>query len=163
MQEPLSSAERLMRTIRWEQADRVPMLSPVPLNPIQWRAAPPTEGWQAEPKFREVAELALEHCDFFIRPRGMPPLFDRRFLLIPREYIEVESRERVGDRVVVTTRVRTPRGDLRTKDEHEPGISTGWYTEPLLKDKDDVERLLSVPFEFDEPDLTECRAASEET
>jgi hypothetical protein len=157
MEHPLSCAERLMRTIRWEPADRVPIEPPIPLNPLQWAEAPPTQGWQAEPNYRQVAELALQHCDFFVRPRGLPPMFDRRFLLIPQEYIEVESREQVGERVVVTHCIRTPRGDLRTKDEHEPGISTGWYTEPLLKDKDDVERLLSVPFYFDEPDLSACR------
>ncbi len=154
MQEPLSSADRLMRTIRWEQADRVPILSPVPLNPIRWREAPPTEDWQAEPNFREVAELALQHCDFFVRTSAPAGMFDRRFLLIPSEYIEVESRQQTGSRIVVTYRVRTPRGDLRTKEEHEPGVSTTWYTEPLLKDKDDVERLLSVPFEFHQPDLS---------
>ena len=153
MGQTLTSRERLMRTIRGEPVDRVPIFPPIPWSP--WWKVEGTEpqGWQAEPSFTAVRELVEEHCDSFAHPRGLGGLFDRRFLLIPGEHVEVTGREQVNGRHRVTYAVHTPRGDLTTTEDTVEGIHTTYYVEPLLKDKQDVERLLSVPFRFDPPDL----------
>jgi hypothetical protein len=83
-------------------------------------------------------------------------LLDRRFLLIPDECIEV-STEKEGTRTTSTYVVRTPRGDLRYAEAVDDNVATTWIAEPLLKDKDDVERILSIPFSFHPPDLEPYR------
>ncbi len=153
MAQELSSAERLLRTIRWEPHDRVPILSPVPYDPTNDLIEDRRPAWQREANFEAVLELVRSYCDVFCRARGLGAMFDRRFLLTPPEYIEVVEQGRVGNRYVVVHRIRTPKGELRTTTETVDGIHTSYYTEPLLKDLDDVERILSVPYHFDPPDL----------
>ena len=146
----LTSYDRILRTVRGEPVDRVPIFPPLPWHPLD---PLPTKGWLAEPNYRAVAELVAQYCDCLCNARTLGGYFDRRFLLIPQEYIQVTAREREGSWMVVTYQVNTPQGPLRTVEKRQEGVSTVWYTEPLLKDKEDVEKLLSVPFHFDPPDL----------
>ena len=148
-----SCRERILRTVRGEKVDRVPIFPPIPWNPWMLIEQRPTTGLYAEQNYQIVADLVEKHCDSFCRSRALGGMFDRRFMLIPPEHISVASREIVGDRTVVTYRVTTPKGDLRSVEETVRGIQTTYYTEPLLKDKSDVEKIFSVPFRFDKPDL----------
>jgi len=153
MKSKLTSRERILRTIRGENVDRVPIFPPIPWNLWMSLDQRPPTGWYAELNYQTVAKLVEEHCDAFCRSRALGGMFDRRFLLIPPEHITVASREVMGNRTVVTYRVTTPKGNLRSVEETVHGIQTTYYTEPLLKDKDDVEKILSVPFRFDKPDF----------
>ena len=154
MPQPLTQQERLLRAVRWERGDRVPLLPPIPWHPLQWEDHPPQSGWQTEDNYLQVLELVQEHCAHLVGARAGYGLFDRRFFLVPPEHIEVVSHETHNGHTTVTTVVHTPLGDLRTVDEHDANIATGWYTEPLLKTKDDVAKLLSVPYRFHPPDLS---------
>ena len=148
----LSSRERILRTIRGEPVDRVPISPPIPWKPDDFLSGRKPRDWQMEPNFRKVARLVEKHCDSFCRgPVGQ--IFDRRFLLTPRKYIKAGEHTVEGKRHKRVTYVHTPKGTLRTVDEWDEGVATVWYTEPLLKDKEDVEKLLSVPYEFEKPDL----------
>lgn len=150
MAKKLTSRERVLRTVRGESVDRVPVFAPVQWDPM-WRITGTEPDWAAEPNYAATRELVEEHCDAIV---GMAPggLFDRRFLLIPGESVDPQPVERHGDRWRRVTLVRTPGGDLRTVEEWEEGVRTVWYPEPLLKDRQDVDRLLSVPCRFDPPD-----------
>jgi uroporphyrinogen-III decarboxylase len=44
---------------------------------------------------------------------------------------------------------------LRTIEAIQPGEDTVWEIEPLIKDTSDVEKLLSVPYRFDPPDMSD--------
>jgi uroporphyrinogen-III decarboxylase len=155
----LASKERLLRTIKGEPTDHIPVYAPIPRE-LPMIAKRGYTGWQAEPNFQTVATFALEHCDFFCRMNSIGSfnrgLLDRRFLLIPDEHIQV-SKEKEGARTTSTYMVRTPKGDLRYVETVDDNIATTWVAEPLLKDKDDVEKLLSAPFSFDPPDLEAYR------
>jgi uroporphyrinogen-III decarboxylase len=60
----------------------------------------------------------------------------------------------------VRYRVQTPNGDLLATDGVKPGVvDTVWELEPLVKDVEDAEKLLSVPYRFDKPDLSPFFAA----
>lgn len=131
----------------------MPIFPPIPRNPLVPAEERSRRGWQAEPNFRQVAEWVDEHCDCLYSSRALGGMFDRRFLLIPREYVETVARREGDAKTLTAYRVRTPKGDLRSVEETVKGISTTYYTEPLLKDKDDVEKILSVPFSFAKPDL----------
>lgn len=153
MQDTGPSAQRLLRTINWQPSDRVPIFPPIPWDPRNWPPPEPPSGWRGEDNYLQLAELCAQHCDVIVGTGTLGPIFDRRFMLIPPEYIEVESRQTTNGKTTVRLRVRTPRGDLHTTELSHAGVSTGWYPEPLLKDKDDVARILSVPYRFDPPDL----------
>ena len=155
----LCSRERLLRTIRGELTDHIPIYAPIPRElPLIVRRG--YTGWQAEPNFQTVARFALEHCDFFCRMDSIGSFnrgfLDRRFLLIPEEHIKI-SKEKKGTRAILTHIVRTPKGDLRYVEVVDDNISTTWVTEPLVKDKDDVDKILSVPFSFHPPNLEAYR------
>jgi len=149
----LTSRERVLRTLRGEPVDRVPIFTPIPWDPRWTLERPVLTGWRAERNYQDVLRLVDQHCDATVHVGGLGNVFDRRFLLIPPEHVETASRERRGNRTIVTHRVRTPKGDLRTVYETEDGVTTTWCTEPLLKDQADAERILSVPFRFDKTDL----------
>ena len=151
MPSEMTSRERWIATVRGDPADRVPIAAPIRWNP-RWRvAAPELSGWQAKPNYRRVLDLVLQYCDDPVCPVAVGGFFDRRFLLIPNEYISYSLNQR-DDATVFTYVVHTPKGELRTVEKLEPGVTTVWVIEPLLKDETDVARLLSVPFrrgEFD--------------
>jgi len=159
MMHSLSSRERLLRTIKGQATDRIPIYAPIPRE-LPLIAKRGYSGWQAEPNFQTLAEVALEHCDFFCRMASIGSIdsgfFDRRFLLIPEEHIEVCS-EKKGTRTTLAYVVRTPKGDLRCVEAKDDNITTTWKTEPLVKDKDDVEKILSIPFSFAPVDLEPYR------
>ncbi len=158
MNDSLSSAERLTRAINWQPVDRVPIFPPIPWDPRNWPPREPYGDWRDEDNYLELAELCARHCDVIVGTAALGPMFDRRFMLIPREFIGLESRHVDDGRVVVRHRVRTPAGDLRTTEVRHPGVATTWYPEPLLKDERDVSRILSVPYRFEPPDLQRFHA-----
>jgi len=48
---------------------------------------------------------------------------------------------------ITLTKIQTPRGILRMETKRSPEIYTIWTTEYLLKNEEDVDRLLSMPYE----------------
>jgi len=157
MVERLSSRERILRTARGEPVDRVPVMAPIAWSPL-WRITGEEPEWTSDPNYAAVRELAEQHCDELVgfRTDGM---FDRRFLLTPQEFIDPRPVEAAGPRRRQVTLVHSPKGVLRTVEEWEVGVRTAWYREPLVKSKEDVGRLLSVPYRFHKPDL--CAAFAE--
>lgn len=144
----LTPRERILKTLKGEPVDRVPIGSPISWSPLPPREVAPPEDPE-DPNEEAVLRLVKEHCDCFARSPSVG--FDRGFLQIPRKYISA-GHTREGKRVKTITRVETPKGELRQMLEREEGVQTTWVTEPLLKGKEDVERILSVPYEFEEPD-----------
>ena len=149
----LTSRERILRTVRGEPVDRVPVMAPIQWSPL-WRINGEEPEWTADPNYAAVRELCEQYCDELVG-FDVGGIFDRRFLLIPPEFIDPQPVEHDGSRARQATIVHTPKGDLRTVEEWDEGVRTAWYTEPLLKDRDDVARLLSVPSRFDKPDLSQ--------
>lgn len=166
----LSSAERLLRTIRGEPVDRIPILSPLDWTPMAREIEPGS--WRDEPNYRGLVPLVAENCDFLVDlvvPEGSAAaeriegqggyetiaggIFDRRFFLIPPEQVEVAEEETRDGQRSVAYLVHTPKGDLREVDEFPTDIDTTWASEPLIKEPEDVKRILSVPYRFDRPNL----------
>jgi len=149
----LSARERVLRTIRGEPTDRVPIFAPISWSPV-WRILGQEPEWAQEPNCVAVRELAETHCDSLAGAAGTGGLFDRRFFLIPPDAIDTQPEQVDGRRHRRLTVVHTPKGDLRTVEEWDEGVRTSWYSEPLLKDREDVDRILSVPYRFDKPDIS---------
>lgn len=167
--EKLSSRERVLRTIAGEPVDRIPIWSPVDWHPLL--PEPDPDNWKAHPNYQEVVRVAAEHCDFLVHieipqetsKENAPKharlqavyggFFDRRFFLTPPDQIDefVEPTKEGGK--ITTFVVHTPKGDLRSRVRVDPTVDTLWDIEPLIKDRDDVEKLFSVPYHVEPPDL----------
>ena len=76
------------------------------------------------------------------------------------EETKTESRNE-GDAVVTTSRLETPKGELRSVHK-TPKDQPGYCMEPFLKTDDDIEKLLSLPAEPGERDLSAVKAFSEQ-
>jgi uroporphyrinogen-III decarboxylase len=165
----LTSHERLLRTIEGRPVDRIPIRSPLNWNPLE--PEPEPGSWQDACNYRLVRDLVAESCDFLVNicvpeaheadtagqkgyERLTGGIFERRFFLIPPEYVHVAEQGLHDQRRYTTYLIRTPKGELRTTDEEDPEIDTTWNTEPLIKDLEDAERILSVPYCFESPDPT---------
>jgi len=148
MPEAMTERQRVLACVRWQDYDRVPIHPPIPFDPVEWQSGR-LRSWHDSDNYRAVAELVAQHCTEPGHYRSQGSHFNRAYHMVPNHCIETVSVETVGDRTTRTTVVHTPQGDLRTVTVMDRDIATGWVTEPLVKDKRDVERLLSVPFEPD--------------
>jgi len=165
----LSSRERVLRTIAGESVDRIPIWPPIAWHPLL--PEPEPGSWKAKPNYQEVVQVVRENCDFLVhleipqlvsREKAMKDavlhavyggFFDRRFFLTPPERVDEEVETSRNGQKITTFTVHTPKGDLRSRVRVDPKIDTLWDIEPLIKEVDDVEKLLSVPHHFTEPDL----------
>ncbi len=168
----LSSRERILRTVAGEPVDRIPIFAPIPWQPLA--PVPSLGSWKNEPNYRQLAALAAETCDFYVHldiseripignpgggetVRGIPAgsIFDRRFFLAHPESVQVIEDRIENGRAYARYKVHTPRGALTTTDVMPLDVDTIWTTEPLIKDVDDAKKILSAPYRFDPPDLSE--------
>ncbi len=169
--ERLSSRERILRTIAGQPVDRVPIWPPIPWHPLRPEPAP--GDWKAQPNYRQLIPLVTQFCDPLVIldiPEQNPiaglkqwddydgaseGIFDRRFFLIPPEYIQVcDDSIRSDGMRCIRYKIDTPQGRLTATDGIKPGVDTVWELEPLVKDVDDAEKLLSAPYHFAKPDLS---------
>jgi uroporphyrinogen-III decarboxylase len=170
--EKLSSKERMLRTIAGQPVDRIPIIPPVPWQPLT--PQPDPDNWKAQPNYQQLIPLVAENCDFYahldiperspignerntekIRGVATGGIFDRRFFFTHPERIRVIEDRRENGRRYTRFEVHTPKGDLTTIDVRPSDVDTVWTTEPLIKDVDDAGKILSAPHRFDPPDLTE--------
>ena len=160
-----ASARRVCGTYRRGNVDRVPMISP-----INWSAAGDIDSkefgdWRDEERFRRIARLVQRHCDVWPvhGPVGYPRVFEpisyQRFIEAPSEYVETLPPERLSDiRTRYTTILHTPKGDLRYIYDRDDGVFTNWDAHRPIQCPEDVDRMLSVPYEFTPPDPTRYEA-----
>jgi len=158
----LASAHRICATYRREDVDRVPILTPIPWQPNQDIDSQDFDDWRGEERFRRIARLVQKHCDAWpVRnstwyPRVFEPIGYQRFLEAPSEFVEELPPRPLSDtRKRYTTLLHTPRGDLKYVYDRDDGVFTDWDMHLTIQGPDDVDRLLSVPYEFTPPDAAE--------
>jgi len=163
----MNSKQRILRTIRGQKVDRIPIYAPVITGriinsthvPVGLQVAhllmdgvPALDEWITEdPNYLKIVKLAEEKCEK-VWTHGFPE-FDRRFLLIPREFIKVAKVEERNASLRIKYQVQTPKGSLEYICEKQKNIATVWDKKPLIEDEKDVEKILSVPSEFQKPDV----------
>ena len=165
--EHMTSKERILKTIKGGKVDRLPIYAPTVtgrvINPagipivnnvacLLRDSIPNTDGWLTEdPNYLEIMKLAEQKCEK-VWTYDFPEI-DRRFILTPREFIKVTHVEERNASLLITYQVYTPKGNLEYICEKQQNISTVWDRKPLLEDKKDVEKILSVPYTFQKPDV----------
>ena len=126
----MTSRERLLRTLRREPVDRVP-ISSYELN-----------GWNPDsfenkaPSYRRLMDKIRADTDC-IYMWGWGPWADSGLW-------ESRSETAADGSTTTYSRLRTPKGDLTRTRMTRPSIHTTWTTEHLLKSVEDIDRYLSV-------------------
>ena len=126
----MTSRDRLLRTLRREPVDRVP-ISTYELNGLA-----PNEYQNRAPSYRRMMDKIRADTDcIYMWDSGLwaeSPLWESR-------------RETAADGTVTTySRLKTPKGDLTKIQRRSPNIHTTWTIEHLLKSAEDIDRYLSV-------------------
>lgn len=165
MFDPKVTSRRIMAAYRGEQADRVPICSPISWHPARDIDREKPGSWRADADFIRVARLVQDHCDSFIvwNPIPYPQIRTRfgyqRFLEAPDELVIEKPIEVVGDgRRRHTFILPTAKGDLTWAYEETEGIETSWDARKPIEKPEDVEALLSVPFALRKPASSEYEA-----
>jgi len=163
----VTSKERILGAIKGEKIDRVPIYAPFVtgqvINPahvivglqvsnVLQDGINALDDWLTkDPNYLEIIKLANEKCEkvwsYHFRE------LDRRFLLIPKEFIKVAKVKEESDSILINYQIQTPKGNLEYVCQKYKGISTVWDRKYLIEDKKDVERILSAPYTFQKPDM----------
>jgi len=167
----MTSRERLLGAIRGEPIDRVPISTYelVPCNPLAWE--------NHEPSYRRLMDYAREHTDCMVmwnpprarrveRPEaaGDDTFTDTGDLTGDASDTDVKT-WREGSSTFTRTVIHTPKGDLTKVERRDDNLYTVWTLEHLCKDLDDVDRFMSIPYDFhgfDYSGLDEIRQATGE-
>jgi len=141
--------ERLLRTMRGETADRVPLVLPHFQRPSREALAA-----VAEPPRRQIAERVFDRMHFDV---GVGAHLNRHLVTPPQRYRrEVETLPN-GHRKARGV-IDTPKGELTFETDWDPDSRTTWTTKYPCETKDDLAKLASVPWErppaLQPPDLT---------
>ena len=163
----ISSKERILKTIKGEKTGRIPIYAPCVterlINPVGVPVGLQVthllmDGIEAldewiirDPYYLEIVKLSGEKCER-VWAYGFPQ-FDRRFLLISREFVKIAKVEENNDSLFITYQIQTPKGSLEYLCEKKKNLSTVWDRRPLIENEKDVEKILSVPYNFQELDV----------
>jgi uroporphyrinogen-III decarboxylase len=137
----LTSRERLLRSIRHEPIDRVPISTYelAGFNPEAWE--------NREPSYKKLMDAIREYTDCIY----MTSTLDT----IPRPANMHDKKEWDEKTRHFTQRVyHSPKGDLTTLHRVDQGIYTTWTLKHMLEDITDIDKYLSMPYEPEEIDMT---------
>ena len=147
----MTPRDRLLRAYRLEETDRVP----VTLSYVDPFSEPEA---QPRPGYRRFQRLVGEKTDVLLpaSPGNRGILFSSTKMA----NIESDAREE-GQYTYHSSTMNTPEGQLHQKSKSERGIKTAWIYEGYIKSEEDVEKVLSIPFEPLEVDATPIQQAVE--
>lgn len=143
----MTAAERLHAVLKGNAVDRIPV-SLYEIDGFGSLYAPDHES------YAPVNRIAREKLDNMVMcsPAVQGPL---GFLFSGGGDDIVETRSKHENGVdIETTIIQTPKGPLRTETKRNPETYTTWTTEYLLKSEEDVDRLLSLPYEKAPADIS---------
>ena len=138
---PMNPRERLLKTIRGERADRVPLV---------------LEGFHCTTRDQldAIDDGARRHIAQRIYGQTAAPVncnsFVNRYLVTPQQFISEVTRDRAGDGVRVTSEIATPKGKLTAVTATNPQSETVWTVKYPVESLEDVEKIRSVPWEMPE-------------
>jgi uroporphyrinogen-III decarboxylase len=149
----MTPRERLLRTLRGETADRVPLMLEGPMFTSR-------EALSAHPdaRLREVAERIYDgsaaRCDFLTNCN--------RYLVTPNQFIRETRREEENGRITIAREIDTPKGKLTAVTGVDDVSDTTWTLKYPVNSLEDIEKIRSVPWELPEglvaPDLSKLPA-----
>jgi hypothetical protein len=136
----LSSRERLLRCLRHELTDRVPIST---YELVGWNK----NAWENnEPSYSRLMQVIRERtdCIYMLQPDWKNQPVAGREIQAWRE----------GKSTFIRTIYHTPRGNLTSLQRGDDNLHTCWILEHLLKDLGDIDRYLAIPYEPAELDMS---------
>ncbi len=143
----MTQSERILAAIRGEHTDRTPV-SLYEIDGFSTRYSPDHPSYGRIRAFvRDNLDNMVMETPFIEGPLGF--LFSGGGEdMVTREVSDKNGVE------ITRTRVETPKGPLSMETRHNPETYTIWTTEFLVKGTEDVDRLLSIPYERKAPDMS---------
>jgi len=150
----MTQAERILAAIKGEPTDRTPV-SLYEIDGFSTRYSP------EHPSYERIRAFARENLDNMVMET---PMIDAPLGFLfsggGEDMVTREVRHDGPDEIVRTT-VNTPKGPLTMETRHNAEAYTVWTTEFLVKGTEDVDRLLSIPYERKAPDMSAFFAQKE--
>jgi uroporphyrinogen-III decarboxylase len=144
----MTGKERVLRTLRREPVDRVPV------STYQMAGCDPELWFNQQPSYAKLMEFINETTDWIC---GC--WYGRANLAL--EEIQTEEKWQEGELIFKRVTIHTPKGDLTSLRRDQRNLHTTWITEHLLKSMSDLEKWLSIPYEPDEVDVGRIRKSEE--
>ncbi len=150
----MTSSERLLSVLAGKPVDRTPV-SLYEIDGFSTRYSPD------HPSYERVRRYVRENLDNMVMetPWVTGPL---GFLFTggDEDRVSQEVRHEGQDEITVTT-IETPRGPLRTETRLNADTYTIWTTEFLVKNEEDADRLLSLPYIRQAPSMEHFNSLKE--
>ena len=134
----MTPRERLLRSLRGETVDRVPL----DLSGLRYESVDALSNIQ-DPLQRRLAERAGGHMHFEMTT----PSHTNRYLMTPGQRIRSESRTLPNGHRRTEGVIDTPKGELTIVTDYDPGLRTGWTEKYPVESMADIEKIRSVPWE----------------
>ena len=139
----MTSRERLWAVLNGQEPDRVPIWMLFPREQLGYYV-----DVHSLPSYARIMPYVWNKTDWL----------DRRSIPTPAFYTgaaQIESSVQVSDGWAITrSTLHTPLGDLTAEHRQDNENASGARTEYFCKDIDDLEKILAIPYEPSEPDLT---------
>jgi hypothetical protein len=136
--------------LRGEKVDRPPLFLREGYE--YWRDYKKEEelriGWMADPRWKTVMDAA-EKCKPCRMCQVPVPIFNR-YMMTQHDKVKIEKNIVNNDLIEYKGKIDTGKKVLTWRDTEMRGMDMQWYDEVPVKDYDDVEALISMPFELDE-------------
>lgn len=142
----LASKERLLRTWRREPTDRVPIST---YEMVGWDM----KSWyNQQPSYQKLMQFIREKTDcLYSCSYSAPDLAEQKY----REVHKWEEGNLIFHKIIL----HTPKGDLTAIYRDQKDLLTTWCVEHFLKNIDDLEKWLSLPYEPGEVTIERVKTA----
>lgn len=163
----MNSKERIIKTIKGEKTDRAPIWLRDQFNfggKFELRNElvldvllldEYADGWvNIDPNMRAVKEHYKRVGGDIIREFVVPGKVCNRLLCTPPSKITLVDEKFEKEDKISYFEIDTPKGKLKTVTKCTRNVSTMWNIKYLVEGEDDIEKLLSIPFELDDIDDT---------
>lgn len=141
----MNSRERLLKTLRREPVDRVPVSTYelMPLGGDVW--------YQEQPSYKPLLDYIAEKTDILYMwgPGAKNSC----------EWEEKKEHWAEGDSTFMRYTVKTANGDLTRVTRRDKDVNTNWEIEPLFKSIEDLEAYYALPWEYAGVDMASFHEA----
>ncbi|MGC9348878.1 MAG: uroporphyrinogen decarboxylase family protein [Anaerolineae bacterium] len=135
----MTPRQRLLKTLRGEIADRVPLVLPG----FEFVSRRAIEG-HPDPLRREIAHRVFDQVAYHVQV----PSYINRYLVTPPQRMHRELRELPNGFQEIRGTIDTPKGELTFTTQYDPVSHTTWTMEYPVKTMDDIEAIASVSWEL---------------
>ncbi|MBF0246334.1 MAG: hypothetical protein HQL31_13900, partial [Planctomycetes bacterium] len=144
----MTQRERLLAAFKGEEVDCAPVwlregfdIAGQPASADDF-----SQGWQADPGYREFLEWARPHVAAICG--GWIPN-NNRLLMVSPKYLRHTREEKGPDIVCTQVHIDTRDRELVQVIENRRGENTGWVVQKAASGIEDLDRIISLPFEID--------------